>query len=182
MPVSPEVRYTYEDYLAIPDDSSHRYEIVEGELFVNPTPLLRHQEVVGNFFRVMSTLAIEHRLGKVYTGPATVRLHQDTVLEPDLLFVSTPRLGILDARKGVLGPPDLVVEVLSPSNRGYDRNLKRKRYLASGVAELWIVDADENTVEVWRPGEEARTISSGSIEWNVGGESFELPLAEIFRA
>lgn len=181
MPANPEVRYTYEDYLAIPDDPSHRYEIVEGELFVSPTPMPRHQEVVVNFSRVMSTLAIEHQLGKVYTGPITVRLEEDTVLEPDLLFVSSPRLGILDPRRGVLGPPDLVVEVLSPSNRGYDRNLKRKRYLAGGVAELWIVDGDENTIEVWRPGEQARTISSGSVEWHVGERSFLIPLAEIFR-
>jgi Uma2 family endonuclease len=70
---------------------------------------------------------------------------------------------------------------LSPSNREYDRTLKRKRYLASGVAELWIVDADENTIEVWRPGEEARTVSSGSIEWRVGEKTFEIALAEIFR-
>ncbi len=81
-----------------------------------------------------------------------------------------------------MGAPDLVVEVLPPSNREYDRTLKRKRYLASGVGELWIVDADERTIEVWRQGQQARTISSGSIAWSVGEKSFDIPLAEIFRS
>lgn len=73
------------------------------------------------------------------------------------------------------------MEVLSPSTRGFDRDLKRRRYLDSGVAELWIVDADAETVDVWRPGEDAWTVSSGSIEWRVGEKTFEIPLAEIFR-
>ena len=81
----------------------------------------------------------------------------------------------------VHGPPDLVVEVLSPSNRALDRSLKRKRYMASEVAELWIVDADEDWVEVWRPGLEEPERPAGAVEWRVGERTFEIPLAEIFR-
>ena len=180
MPASAKVHYTYEDYLAIPEDSSRRYEIVDGELFVTPTPRFRHQEVVANLIATLRTLARAHGVGKVVGGPITVRLHDDTITEPDVVFLRVDRLHLVESGR-IHGPPDLVVEVLSPSNRGYDRNLKRKRYPASGVAELWIVDADENTVEVWRPGEQLRTIPTGSFEWRVGERTFEIALEEIFR-
>jgi Uma2 family endonuclease len=181
MPAHPEIRYTFEDYLSIPEDRAHRYEIIDGELFVTPTPVLRHQQVVGNIFRILSTLALDHGLGEVYSSPVTVRLRDDRVTEPDVAFVRADRFGILDQQRGILGAPDLVVEVLSPSNRDYDRTLKRKRYMASGVAELWIVDADEDTIEVWRPSirkpEQARDV----VSWRVGDHSFEIAVADVFR-
>ncbi len=181
MPAPSQIRYTYEDWLSIPEDRSRLYEIVDGELFVSPPPRFRHQQVAMNLSRMLSNLTREHGLGEVVQGPVGVRLGADTVTEPDVLFIAADRLHIVDGKGIVVGPPDLVVEVLSPSNREYDRTLKRKHYLASGVRELWIVDADERTVEVWRPGEPARTISSGSVEWRVGERSFEVALAEIFR-
>ena len=114
-------------------------------------------------------------------GPITVRLHDDTITEPDVVFLSVDRLHLVESGR-IHGPPDLVVEVVSPSNRGFDRDLKRRRYLESGVTELRIVDADENTVEVWRPGDEARTVSSGSLEWRVGDKTFEIALEDAFRS
>jgi Uma2 family endonuclease len=181
MPARPDIRYTFEDYLSIPEDRAHRYEIIDGELFVTPTPVLRHQQVVMNLSRILSTLALEHGLGEIFSAPLTVRLRDDRVTGPDLAFVRADRLGILDPRKGILGAPDLIVEVLSPSNRDYDRTLKRKQYMASGVAELWIVDADEDTLEVWRPGmrkaEQARRV----VSWRAGDRAFEIALADVFR-
>jgi Uma2 family endonuclease len=181
MPARPDIRYTFEDYLSIPEDRAHRYEIIDGELFVTPTPVLRHQQVVMNLSRILSSLALEHDLGEVYGGPVTVRLRDDRVMEPDVAFVRRDRLGILDAGKGILGAPDLVVEVLSPSNRDYDRTLKRKRYMSSGVAELWIVDADEDTLEVWRPGMRKPATPREMVTWQTGEQTFEIALADIFR-
>ena len=180
MPARPKVRYTYEDYLSIPEDISHRHEIIDGELYVTPSPRTRHQQVVVSIARILSSLALDHDLGEVFTGPLTVRLRDDRVTEPDVVFVRADRLEILDVQ-GAQGPPDLVVEILSPSNRDYDRSLKRKRYMASGVPELWIVDADEDTVEVWRPGLEVPERPVGAIGWRVGERAFEIPLADIFR-
>jgi Uma2 family endonuclease len=181
MPATAQIRYTFEDWVSIPEDPSRLYEIVDGELFVGPPPRPRHQQVAVSLTRILSTLAVQHGLGEVLTSPVGVRLENDTVTEPDVLFVASDRLHIVDWDGYILGPPDLVVEILSPSNREYDRTLKRKRYLASGVAELWIVDSDEHAIEVWRPGEDARMVSSGSVEWSVGEKTFEIPLAEIFR-
>ena len=176
------VRYTYEDYRGIPEDTAHRHEIVDGELYVSAAPRFRHQQVVANVLRLLANLAISHELGEVATGPVTVHLHDEGVVEPDVIFVRADRLGIVDPDGAVHGPPDLVVEVLSPSNRAYDRNVKRKQYMEHGVAELWIVDADEGTVEVWRPGaEEARTLRD-ALTWSVGERDLEIPLDEVFRS
>ena len=102
-------------------------------------------------------------------------------MEPDVAFVRTDLVGILDPRRGILGAPDLIVEVLSPSNREYDRTLKRKRYLAGGVAELWIADPDEDVLEVWRHGARKPAMPSDVVTWHVGEQSFEIALTEIFR-
>ena len=176
------IRYTYQDYLAIPEDTSRRYEIVDGELFVTPAPRARHQQVVVSLVTILNTLAMRHQLGEVFVGPITVHLHDEGVVEPDLIFVRKDRLGIVDLHGGVHGPPDLVVEVLSPSNRAYDRTLKRKQYMQNGIAELWIIDADERTVEAWTPrGHEPRTVSD-RIVWSVSGHDFDIRLDEVFRS
>jgi Uma2 family endonuclease len=181
MPARSDIRYTFEDYLSIPNDPAHRYEIVDGELFVTPTPVPRHQQVVVNITRILSSLAVEHGLGEVFTGPITVRLQEDAVTEPDVVFVRTDHLSKVDPRRGIMGPPDLVVEVLSASNREYDRTLKRKRYIASGVPELWIVDADADELEVWRAGMRRAERPHGSLEWRISERAFAIGLTEIFR-
>ena len=175
------IRYTYKDYLSIPEDSSRRYEIVDGQLFVTPAHRSRHQEVVGNLFRILSDLAVEQELGKVFVGPISVRLHDEGVVEPDVIVVRADRLGIVDPGGGVDGPPDLAVEVLSPSNRDYDRIARRKQYMERGVPELWIVDADERTVEVWRSGADEPEVIADALAWNVAGHRFQISLNEVFR-
>lgn len=182
MPRGSTVRYTYADYLSIPEDTSRRYEIVDGALFVTAAPRARHQEVAGKIFRVLAELAETHRLGKTFPGPMTVHLHDELVVEPDVLFVRADRLEIVDPDGGVEGPPDLVVEVLSPSNQTYDRNLKRKHYLENGVGELWIVDADEGTLEVWTPGATEPESIQDALVWLVGDRRFRIPLSDLFPA
>lgn len=175
------VRYTYEDYLGIPEDTSRRHEIVDGELFVTPAPRPRHAQVVANLCRILGNLAVDHQLGTLYVGPVTVHLHDEGVVEPDLVFVRADRMEIVDPEGAVHGAPDLVVEVLSPSNRDYDRNVKRKQYMERGVPELWIADADQDTVEVWRPGAELADVIHDTLGWEVAGHRFEISLKEVFR-
>ncbi len=87
----------------------------------------------------------------------------------------------MDREGAVHGAADLVVEVLSPSNRDYDRNVKRKQYMERGVAELWVADADQDTVEVWRPGAELADVIHDTLGWEVAGHRFEISLEEVFR-
>ena len=176
----PTIRYTYQDYLAVPEDPAHRHEIVDGELHVSAAPRFRHQEVVGNLLELLRQRVRASRLGTVVPGPVTVRLHDELVVEPDVVFVLRGRMDIVDREGGIHGPPDLVVEVLSPSNRSYDRDLKRKRYLENGVPEVWIVDADDRTVEVWKAGRQEPLRSRDTLEWAVGDETLLLDLAEVF--
>jgi Uma2 family endonuclease len=175
------LRYTYEDYLSTPEDGLRRYEIVDGELFVTAARRFRHQQIAMNVGRLLATLAIEHGLGEVVAGPVTVHLHDELVLEPDLLLIRAERLDVIGADGRVHGPPDLVVEILSPSNQAYDRNLKRKHYLENGVPEIWVVDADERTVEVWRPEAAQPEVARDVLVWRVGEHRFEIEMTEVFR-
>lgn len=181
MPDASTIRFTYQDYLAIPEDTSRRHEIVDGEFFVTPTPRFRHQQVVMNLSALLHTLARRYELGEVAMGPVTVHLHDEGVTEPDVIFVRADRLEVVDPEGAVHGPPDLVVEVLSPSNRDHDRGPKRKQYMASGVPELWILDADERSVEVWRPDLKAPDVVEDAVVWRVGEHRFEIPLEDVFR-
>lgn len=182
MPRPSAVRYTYEDYLAVPVGAPGRHEIVDGELFVTAAPRYRHQKVVANLVRILADLGDQHGLGEVVPGPVTVHIHDELVLEPDVVFVARDRLHIVDPEGAIHGPPDLIVEVLSPSKRSYDRTLKRKHYMENGLTELWLVDADERTVEIWRAGEgEAETVGDW-IGWMVGERGYRVMLDDIFRA
>ena len=173
------VRYTYADHQTIPEDH-RRHEIVDGELFVTPMPRINHQRVAVDVILALEARAREHDLGMA-VGPITVHLHDELVLEPDVVFIRKDRLEIADPEGDVHGPPDLVVEILSPSSKSYDRNLKRKRYLESGVQEVWIIDIDERMVEVWRPESEEPEQVRDVLRWRVAGRAFEIPLLEVFR-
>ncbi len=181
MPVSRKDHYTYADYLATPEELSRRYEIIDGELFVTEAPTLDHQFVLTQLACEAFGVALENGLGKVVIGPVGVRLENDTVMTPDMIFVRADRLHIIDWDRDVMGAPDLVAEVLSPTRREYERDLKRQRYLKAGVPEVWIVDTELETIEIWRRDAFPHTVETRSIEWRVGEQTFEIPLAKIFR-
>ena len=131
---------TYEDYLQLPDDRN-RYEILEGQLLVTPPPSTEHQNVVTSLAALLFNDVRRHRSGKVLVAPCAVQLSDITVVEPDILFVSRPRMNIiLESR--VDGPPDLVVEVLSPSTAKRDTDWKRQTYAYYGVPNYWVIDPD----------------------------------------
>lgn len=145
---STAVKFTYEDFLNLPDDNK-RYEIIDGELYMSPLPTLYHQSTAGNLFYSLSDFVRAGKLGKVFFAPCAVVLSDANVVEPDILFVSKDRLNIL-AETGVQGAPDLVVEILSPSTEKRDRNIKLKMYAKFGVRECWLVDPVNKTVEIYR--------------------------------
>ena len=172
-------RYAYQDLLGMPE-SHERHEIIDGRLFVTPTPRFNHQLVATKLAILLQRHAERHALGDV-VGPMTVHLHDELVLEPDLVFISNDRMGIADPDGWVHGPPDLVVEILSPTTRRRDEGVKRERYLEWGVQELWTVDVDERSVDVWRAGAEAPERVQDALVWQVGGRTFEIPLQDVFR-
>jgi Uma2 family endonuclease len=147
MPTS-KIKLSYSDLLAWPDDGK-RHELIDGEHIVSAAPTPRHQIVLANLFRHLDSFVRAHDLGLVLFAPVDVLLSDYDVLEPDLLYIAKPRLAIVEER--YLGKaPDLAVEVLSPSTRRIDTTAKRRVYRKFGVAEYWIVDPRDETVEVFR--------------------------------
>lgn len=141
-------RLTYEDLLQTPDDGL-RHEILDGEHFVSAAPNVRHQVVLANLYRALDAFVRARGLGWVLFAPLDVLLSEHDVVEPDLLFVSAQRSGLL-AVANVQGAPDLLIEVLSPSGRKRDEVIKRDRYEKTGVGEYWLVDPEAETVKVFR--------------------------------
>jgi Uma2 family endonuclease len=139
-------QWTYEDYAAIPDDGK-RYEVVNGVLFMSPAPDKWHQKTVGRIFRYLSAHIEDTGIGEVYIAPFDVELAPNIVVQPDVLVLLKPHLGKATDKR-VIGAPDLVVEVASPSTAIYDRREKLDAYIQAGVAEYWIVEPATHSVEV----------------------------------
>jgi len=104
-----------------------------------PAPNLYHQDIAGKFYNLISNFLAKAPLGRVFIAPCDVYLSEHDVVQPDVLFVASSNLGILQ-EDGVHGAPDLVIEVLSPATAQLDKKSKRRIYARAGVKELWLVD------------------------------------------
>jgi Uma2 family endonuclease len=177
-------KLTYEDLLALPDDGL-RHELIDGEHYVTPAPNIKHQAVVSNLTAAIVTFAKRHDLGRLFTAPCDVVFSPINVVEPDLLFISRERLGVL-TELNVQGAPDLVVEILSPSTRKRDEGVKRQLYERMGVREYWLVEPSFETIEVFRRTDGTLRVvaelsaESGDILTTPLLPGLEIPLAEIF--
>ena len=140
-----KVRFNYNDYCLLPEHK--RYEIIDGSIYVVPAPSFRHQDLLGNLFAALREFVRRNDLGVVVVAPFDVMLSPEDIVQPDLVFISRERRNIITSR-GCEGPPDLAVEIHSPSTAGHDRELKRKLYATYGVAEYWMVDPGAGTIEV----------------------------------
>jgi len=143
----------YEDYVQFPDDGM-QHEILDGEHFVTPSPNLYHQDILLRLSHELHAALQSTGLAKVVLAPFDVELSEHNLVQPDIIVV-LPDNRIITPNK-IKGAPDLLVEILSPSNRDYDREDKRDRYEAAGVREYWIVDPDEHEVEQLVLGENGK--------------------------
>ena len=128
------VRMTYEDLLALPDDGM-RHELIDGEHFVTPAPSWTHQIIVGNLYRLIANHVHAQRLGVIFVAPLDVVFTKHDVVEPDVLFFTPEGFKTHVGTRNAEGPPDLAVEVLSPSTRRRDEMIKRRLYERMGVGE-----------------------------------------------
>lgn len=141
-------RWTWTEFARLPSGGGARHEVIAGELFVAPAPGLTHQAVVTDLVTLLNSFVRTHELGRVFSGPVDVLFAEGDYLEPDIVFVGAGREGLLTER-GIEGPPDLVVEVVSPSTESRDRGIKLDRYRRYGVGEYWVVDPAAGSIEVW---------------------------------
>ena len=139
---------TYEDYLRTPE-MAKRFEIIEGVLeFMTPAPTKKHQVCLGRLYRAMSDAAEGH--GEVFLAPFDVLISRQPLRtrQPDLFFVRSERLDIV--KDQVEEGPDVVVEIISPSNRRKAILEKLADYARIGVRECWMVNTEIRTLEIWR--------------------------------
>lgn len=139
-------RYTYEDYLKTPDDK--RYELIEGELLMTPSPVPRHQRISRELEFCLVQFVKANDLGEVFDAPCDVYLDDKNVVQPDILFISKERKNII-GEKNIQGAPDLVIEIISENTAYRDLIQKKKIYARFGVKEYWIVIPGEELIEVY---------------------------------
>lgn len=177
-------KLTYDDYLRLPHDGN-RYEIIDGELSVNPAPVPVHQVIVLN---IASALRVHFRAkggGRVLSSPVDVLFSDERVVQPDVIAIKSGRVSII-GRKNVRGVPNLVVEVLSDSTRRLDEVKKRRLYEESGVDEYWIVDPELELITIYRSSGSGFAVAA-EISRDSGGTitsplfpGFALDVHEIF--
>jgi Uma2 family endonuclease len=174
-----QTKHTYQDYLSLSDDE--RVELIEGEFVVAPAPSIEHQSIVRNIATALWLYVRDRKLGKVLWAPTDVVLSPETVLQPDILFVSNQARESFTAAN-LQGAPDLTIEVLSPGTAVRDKGVKRELYARFGVKEYWIVDPIEESVEVFQfdvEGSEVRQYSKGRVS-SSAVDGFEIEIAQIF--
>ncbi len=177
--------WTYEDYLALPDDGK-RYEIIDGVLYVSNAPSFDHQFAVSKLDRILGTYVEAQDLGVVLVAPFEIHLGDFAKpVQPDVFFIAKaqqPQAG----DKLFAGVPDLIVEVVSPSSVRTDRMIKFAAYERAGVQEYWLVDPRMRFVEV-------HTLSKEPQEYELLGQfgatekvvsavlaGLELPVQHLF--
>jgi len=178
------VPLTYEDYAALPSDG-RRWELIDGDLEVNPAPSPRHQTVSRRLqFELMRTLE-EPGLALIFDAPVDVILSEHDVVQPDLVILSAARSHLVTER-GIEGTPDIVVEILSPGTRVLDRRVKKATYARFAVPEYWLVDPVGGHIELYRLGTEQyvleRRFDRASRLTTPSFEEVDVDLARVFRA
>jgi Uma2 family endonuclease len=176
--VLPVPRFTIEMLDEFPDDGN-RYELLEGTLLVTPAPSMNHQivatrlaglllDAVGNEAHVLA-------IGAIQRG-------NNTQLQPDILVLPGSYARNTNWRE--VHGWWLAVEVISPSSRVYDREVKRAAYLALGVEEYWLVDPRTKSIEIWKPGEPTPATVADILEWRPRSlrRTVVLDLAKVFLA
>jgi Uma2 family endonuclease len=146
------VRWTIADLEHLPDSEGTRYEIIGGELYMSKQPHWHHQRICGKIHVELSIWNQRSGAGEIVETPSII-FSDDDAVAPDLIWVSKERLAAILGEDGkLLGAPELVIEVLSYGNVNIqrDKEFKRKLYSVRGVSEYWIVDWQQQTVEVYR--------------------------------
>ena len=184
-----DVKYTYSDYL---NWQSGRWELINGEVWdMTPAPSRRHQEISGDLFYVLYDFFKEKNC-KVYMAPFDVRLPDEdtaedyavtTVVQPDISVICDQEK--LDSR-GCVGPPDLIVEILSPATAAKDLKVKRALYEKHGVKEYWLIHPTDKVVMSYLLAEDgqygkAQIYDRDDTLHSVQFENFEIQLMSLFH-
>jgi len=151
---NPLIRFHYEDYQSLPESMSARYELLDGDLLMVPAPTVMHQRILRNLGFILLQFVRAHDLGEIFYSPIDVVFgagDDREIAQPDILFVAKTQSHIITPKE-IQGAPALIVEILSERTKKRDLGYKKILYGRYGVREYWIVDPDEQTIEVYTPG------------------------------
>lgn len=137
--------WTVDDYLML-GEMNTPCQLINGELIMSPSPTTLHQRVLRRLFKLFDECSNSE--GEIFFAPIDLFIDKKNVFQPDLVYISNLNKSIISQR-GIEGPPEIVVEIISPSNIFSDRNTKKKKYLTFGVKEYWIVDPANQTLEIY---------------------------------
>lgn len=176
-------RWTAAEVRALLDETrpSPRYELIDGELLVTPSPSPVHQRAVRILQRILEDYCLVHTIGEVFHSPADLSLDEESIVQPDL-FVVPPLTAPLRLDWSVVRSILLAVEVLSPSSIRYDRLTKRRFFQRVGVPEYWIIGLEARRVERWRPFDPYAQIFDRQLSWQPTGaaEPLAIDLTNLF--
>lgn len=122
-------------------------QLIKGEIIMTPSPTPMHQNISIELAVLLRNYVKNNNLGYILTAPLDVFLTEKDVFQPDIIFISNDKKEMI--KNKIKGAPELVVEILSPSNAYYDLSHKKNIYEETGVKEFWVVDPVEKTVEIF---------------------------------
>ena len=147
MHIAEKKKYTEKNYQLLEEGAP--FQLINGDLIMSPSPILLHQLIVGKLYNLISNfIAKTNSGGLVVLSPMDVRLDEENIFQPDLLYISDERKSEL-VQDHISGAPDLIVEILSPSTAYYDLKEKKDFYEHYGVKEYLIIDPKRFDAEVY---------------------------------
>ena len=174
---------TYDDYAKLTPPDNGNYELHNGQIIYMPSPIPLHQIVSDNLSANLIVYLRKHKLGRIISAPMDVVFNPIDTFQPDILFLSNERLSLIGDKK-IEGAPDLVVEILSPSNNPKEMGYKKVIYEMSNVKEYWIINLKKQILTqyeniegeflIHRVFEKKDTLTSLTIN------GFEMPMNELF--
>jgi Uma2 family endonuclease len=185
MPILSTTKMTAEQFLQLGEDPPGvRLELVEGEIAVSPSPMPQHSYAEIKLILLLGNHIEAKRSGELHRDVDTI-LDPFTVRRPDILYFSKERTHLI-GKKAMQGPPDLAVEIISPSSVDIDRTDKFAQYRDAGVAFYWIVDPIAKTIEAWRlENGQYISVGRGANSDTVQLPPFSdlsIPLSQLWRA
>ena len=147
-PFSGKIYYTFQDLQSLPEwPKGPLLELITGELYLVPSPTPLHQDITRNLILKLSDYLKKNNIGKIYNAPVDVKLSNEDVVIPDLLFIANKNKSIIK-EKFIEGTPDIVVEILS-SNKTRDLIEKYELYQKYKVKEYWVINPQEKTITIF---------------------------------
>lgn len=180
-------KMTYAEFQEIdfPENDTTIYELIRGEIVKRASPNTPHQRVSRKLVYLLEHYNLQKRVGELFHAPYDVYLDEENAgIQPDLVFVTAGRKSIIRDSNGIVGAPDLIVEIISKSTMDKDRVLKKDLYEEFGIPEYWIVAPRNRSIEVYRLDKNryglfAFAAEDGKIRSSVLPD-FELDVKEVF--